>query len=219
MSKFLVISYVALFALVAPVRAEDDAAPAAAPPQAQDSAQANADVPQSVKDACQGDYEKFCNQHAPESDEVRVCMAGAFEKLSETCVTAILDSPLADQAAEQVEAARAAETEAQSDRAALGEPAPAAPEQARVKRVAKAQMPALRNAGAAQHGRRVAHHKVTVRLARIRPAAHKNTRYTAYRASKPKVRRSVAGYIRRGTGIANYYVAKYTRIGFAKAFR
>ena len=73
------------------------AAPPAAPPATDAAAQANADVPQAVKDACQGDYEKFCSQHVPESDEVRVCMAESFGKLSEPCVTAILDSPLADE--------------------------------------------------------------------------------------------------------------------------
>jgi hypothetical protein len=144
-------------------------------------------------------------------------MAESFGKLSEPCVTAILDSPLADEAAQQVEAARAAETEAQSDRDALGEKAAVAPKPARSKRVARVQAPALRHSAAAQHAKRTSHVKVSVRLSRARPAAHKHTRYAAYRASKP--RRSVAGYIKRGTSIANYYVGKYTRIGFTKAFR
>lgn len=48
-------------------------------------------------------------------------------------------------------------------------------------------------------------------------AGTKNKRHVAQRASaKP---RSVAGHIRRGTGIASRYVAKYTRFAFAKAFR
>lgn len=220
MLKLIVISCAALLALATPTLAGDEAPPAAQPAATEAATQANADVPQAVKDACQGDYEKYCSQHQPESDEVRVCMAGAFEKLSDPCVTAILDSPLAEQAAEQVEAARAQETEAEADRSELAETPAAAPRHNRVSRAARVQTPAPRKSVGvvAQHGKkRVAHAKVTVRLARIRPTAHKNVRYAAYRTSKP--RRSVAGYIKRGTGIANYYVAKYTRIGFAKAFR
>jgi hypothetical protein len=221
MSKLINVSFVALLAFAAPVFAAEDA-PSAPQPAAEVAVQTNADVPQSVKDACQGDYEKFCSQHAPESEEVRVCMAGAFEKLSETCVTAILDSPLADQAAQQVEAARAAETEAQSDRDALGAAAAGelplvAPKAPRVKRLARAQAPELRRSAVPPQAKRGTQHKITVRLARARPAAHKHTRYAAYRGSKP--RRSVAGYIRRGTSIAGYYVAKYTRIGVTRAFR
>ncbi len=225
MSKLITVSFVAFLAFAAPVFAAEDAPPVpqpAAETAAEVAVQTNADVPQSVKDACQGDYEKYCSQHAPESDEVRVCMAGAFEKLSETCVTAILDSPLADEAANQVEAARAAETEAQSDRDALGAAAPGetpavVPKTRRVKRVARAQLPDLRRSALPQQAKRGTQHKITVRLARPRPAAYKHTRYAAYRGSKP--RRSVAGYIRRGTSIANYYVAKYARIGVTRAFR
>lgn len=216
MSKLIVISCVALLAFVSPAFSAEDAPPAA-PPTTDAAAQANADVPQAVKDACQGDYERLCSQHKPESEQVRVCMAEAFGKLSEPCVTAILDSPLADEAAQQVEAARAAETEAQSDRDALGEKAAVAPKAARSKRVARVQPRVVRHSAAAQPTKRTSRAKVSVRVTRVRPAAHKQTRYAAYRTSKP--RRSVAGYIKRGTSIANYYVAKYTRIGFAKAFR
>jgi hypothetical protein len=227
MLKAIVVSCAAFLALATPLLAADDAPPAAqeAPqPAAGGAAQGNADVPQSVKDACQPDYEKFCKQHAPESPEVRVCMAGAFENLSDTCVTAILDSPLADQAAQQVEAAR---SEADKETAAEGsaEEASAAKQTATASHVQPRKAHA-RKAQAAHHrpahtaqAKRPTHTKVkvAVRLARVRPAAHKGERYAAYRGSKP--RRSVSGYIRRGTSIANYYVAKYARIGFARAYR
>ena len=62
------------------------------------------DVPQTVKDACRDDYEKHCGAHQPESNEVRDCMAAAFEKLSDTCVGAILDSNLAEDASNKVAA-------------------------------------------------------------------------------------------------------------------
>lgn len=225
MLKAIVVSCAAFLALATPLLAADDAPPAAqeAPqPATGAAAQGNADVPQSVKDACQPDYEKFCKQHAPESPEVRVCMAGAFENLSDTCVTAILDSPLADQAAQQVEAAR---SEADKETTAEGSAEEAsAPKQTATLAHVQPRKAHARKAQAAQHrpahtaqAKRAAHPKVAIRLARVRPAAHKGERYAAYRASKP--RRSVSGYIRRGTSIANYYVAKYTRIGFARAYR
>lgn len=230
MHKIIVISFVALLGLTAPVAAQPPSAAQAQIPATEDKAQtaealegatsttaaAPDDVPQSVKDACRGDYEKFCSQHEPGSAEVRVCMAGAFEKLSDTCVTAILDSPLADQAAEQVEAAREAATEAQPDSAASGEGA-VSPRFKRATRTARVHPSYSQKM--TQQSKRTPYAKVSVRLNRARPAAHKNVRYAAYRARKSKVRRSVTGYIRRGTSIANYYVAKYTRVGLTRAFR
>lgn len=228
MLKAIVVSCAAFLALATPLLAAENAPQAVQPaPDAQQATQpapaaagqeANADVPQSVKDACQADYEKFCSQHQPESAEVRVCMAGAFENLSETCVTAILDSPLAEQAAQQVEAARG--DAAEEPPAASSETATLAHVQPR-KAVSHARNGHTRRVNAAT-AQRIVRPKITIRIARVRPAPHdakprKGLRYAGYRTNRS--RRSVSGYIRRGTGIANYYVAKYTRIGFAKAFR
>ena len=55
------------------------------------------EVPQAVKDACSGDYKQHCSAHAPESDGARDCMADVFGKLSDGCVSAILNSDLVDQ--------------------------------------------------------------------------------------------------------------------------
>jgi hypothetical protein len=51
-------------------------------------------VSQAVKDACRGDYLTHCSQHEVGSEALRDCMADAFDKLSEPCVAAILDSEL-----------------------------------------------------------------------------------------------------------------------------
>ena len=74
---------------------------------------------------------------------------------------------------------------------------------------------------ATTHGIRSA--KPATRTAKAKRAAPekyagtKNKRHVAQRASaKP---RSVTAHVRRGTGIASRYVAKYTRLAFAKAFR
>ncbi len=123
------------------------------------------DVPKSVKDACRGDYEKFCAMHKPESAAVRDCMADAFEKLSDPCVGAILDSSLAEEHAAQQKVAQA-----------------------------KGHKSKTRVSSVHQRGRsKVAQKRVTPQR--------------------------VAGYIRRGTGIAERYVAKYTRLAFARAFQ
>ena len=52
------------------------------------------DIPQAVKIACSNDYHKHCIKHVPGSDAGRECMADVFEKLSETCVAAIMNSDL-----------------------------------------------------------------------------------------------------------------------------
>lgn len=61
------------------------------------------EVPQAVKDACSGDYQQHCKMHKPESDGARDCMAGVFDKLSDPCVTAILNSDLVEEQARTAE--------------------------------------------------------------------------------------------------------------------
>ncbi len=61
-------------------------------------------VSQAVKDACRGDYQTYCSQHEVGSEALRDCMADAFDKLSEPCVAAILDSELQREHAQQDEA-------------------------------------------------------------------------------------------------------------------
>lgn len=55
------------------------------------------DIPQAVKDACSDDYQQHCSTHQPESGAARDCMADAFGKLSDKCVTAILNSDLVEE--------------------------------------------------------------------------------------------------------------------------
>jgi hypothetical protein len=52
------------------------------------------DIPEAVKVACSNDCQKHCIKHEPGSDSGRECMADVFEKLSETCVAAIMNSDL-----------------------------------------------------------------------------------------------------------------------------
>lgn len=60
-------------------------------------------ISQAVKDACRGDYLTHCSQHEVGSEALRDCMADAFDKLSEPCVAAILDSELQRDHAQQDE--------------------------------------------------------------------------------------------------------------------
>src|SRR5262245_58814151 len=60
-------------------------------------------VSQAVKDACRGDYQKYCSQHEVGSEALRGCMSDAFDKLSEPCVAAILDSEFQRDSAQQDE--------------------------------------------------------------------------------------------------------------------
>ena len=115
-------------------------------------------------------------------------MAHAFEKLSDPCVTAILDSPLVEEHQQQVAASARDSAEG-----------PDGPKTAATKRTAKARHAAASKNSAGKN------------------SASKTTRRLAHRQNGP--RRSVTAHIRRGTGIASRYVAKYTRLAFAKAFR
>ena len=94
MLKSIAICAALTMAVLSPAMAEDVLQSADAPA----TAAAAGEVPQAVKDACKDDFEKHCKKHEPESAAARDCMAGAFEKLSDPCVAAILDSPLAEHA-------------------------------------------------------------------------------------------------------------------------
>lgn len=232
MLKPVAICAAILMAMSAPAFAEEAAqgapvadsaaaasAPAVSPPKTDiAAASANDDVPQAVKDACKGDYEKHCSMHAPESNEVRECMARAFEKLSDGCVTAILDSSLADQqqatvedakpqpAAHKVGSTATAKQKSRNDtrnlHASAKEPKP------------KTMLAETRAAKKkAQHAAAGNSRK---QIAKADKAPGKRTYASVERRTKKK---SVADYIKKGTGIANYYVSKYTRFALAKAFR
>lgn len=191
------------FSLISPAAAQDA-------PQTSDAtttAAAAGEVPQAVKDACKDDYEKLCSAHEPESAAARDCMAGAFEKLSDPCVTAILDSPLVEQEQQRLANAPASDQNgAEGPKSAAARPKThsAQADHKATAQKASAAKPATRTAKAT--------HAVTAKY-----VVHHSKRHFAQRANGP--RRSVATHIRRGTGIANYYVAKYTRFAFAKAFR
>ncbi len=188
MLKPIAICVALALALTAPAMAQD------VPPSADaaTTVAAAGDVPQAVKDACKDDYEKHCIQHAPEGAAARDCMAHAFEKLSDPCVTAILDSPLVEQQSQQIAKAQASEQSGvEGAKATATKPAT---------RTAKA-----RHAAASKNSAR-------------KYSAGQSTRHVAQHRQKGP-RRSVTAHIRRGTGIAKSYVAKYTRFAFAKAFR
>ena len=72
-------------------------------------------VSQAVKDACRGDYHAHCSQHAVESKELRDCMAEAFDKLSEPCVSAIMDAEMQKAEAQQDDARPAKRTDHASE--------------------------------------------------------------------------------------------------------
>lgn len=65
------------------------------------------EVPEAVQLACSDDYQKHCIKHQPGSDAGHECMADVFEKLSEPCVTAILNSDLVNDGPEPAPAVTA----------------------------------------------------------------------------------------------------------------
>ncbi len=191
MLKTIAISAAIALAIVSPAMAQDVSQAAEAP------AAAAGEIPQAVMDACKDDYEKHCIAHAPEGAAARDCMAHAFEKLSDPCVTAILDSPLVEQQSQQIAKAQASEQSGTDDpKAAATKPAT---------RTAKARHAAVSKSSARKYY--AGQH-----------SAGKSKRHVAQHRQKGP-RRNVAGHIRRGTGIASHYVAKYTRFAFARAFR
>lgn len=212
-----------LLLLASPACADDPAPVAASETAAAD------DVPQAVKDACKGDYEKNCSMHAPGTPAVRECMARAFEKLSDGCVTAILDSSLADTAAEDVAKVQQASQRSSEDKAPDADKP-----KAHVAKLGAA--PGKHTAGkgharstklAKADGHVSKRHTAKAATHVVRPApvkrpvearAKSQDRERHYAQHQGKKKGNVAGYIQKGTSIANYYVAKYTRFALAKAF-
>ncbi len=80
-----------------------------------------------------------------------------------------------------------------------------------------------RHATEAKPSKRIAQVKSSKRVAWAKPAQRtasvnqKARKLVANHAtSKGRSKRSIASYIKRGTGIASYYVAKYTRFAIAR---
>lgn len=56
------------------------------------SASAAHAYPQSVRKACAGDYQNFCKQYAPESQQARRCFEQNRRALTPRCVSALVDA-------------------------------------------------------------------------------------------------------------------------------
>ena len=57
------------------------------------SAAANADR---VRNACSGDYHRFCGQYSPNSSQMRACMQANGPALSSGCINALVDAGIVD---------------------------------------------------------------------------------------------------------------------------
>lgn len=139
------------------------------------------EIPQAVKDACSGDYQKHCHMHKPDSDGARNCMAGAFDKLSDPCVSAILNSDLVDQETPPTETAETPKAETHAATAPV--------HSGKVKKVRRAEK----------------RHKTRVAQSHRSKGAHRTRVAHRGHVSGPN---KVARYINRGTRIANFYVSK-----------
>jgi hypothetical protein len=49
-----------------------------------------------VRDACSGDYFRFCSQYKPESAQTRACMRANGRALSSGCINALVDAGIVD---------------------------------------------------------------------------------------------------------------------------
>lgn len=165
------------------------------------------DVPQSVRAACKSDYFKHCSQHQPDSPGVRDCMAGAFDKLSAPCSSAILNSNLAD-------GYKSKSSDTASKKVAKTTNSK--------RNVAEAKKGSQKVANGKKGSSKVAEGKSRSRVAQsgsVKSGSVKSgnaNRYYASAEDKPSFRynkpHTVSGYIQRGTGIANYYINRYARI-------
>jgi hypothetical protein len=54
---------------------------------------ANADR---VRNACSGDYHRFCGQYSPNSSQMRACMQANGPSLSSGCINALVDAGIVD---------------------------------------------------------------------------------------------------------------------------
>jgi hypothetical protein len=149
------------------------------------------DIPEAVKVACSNDYQKYCIKHQPGSDAGRECMADVFERLSETCVAAIMNSDLVG---EEPEPAAAESTVAET--AIPPTPTP-------VRRVAT-----YGTTRKTRTTRRSATSRSRVSARRTASRASRSRRYASRR-------RRVVGHVLRHKRLAGRYVAR----ALARAFR
>jgi hypothetical protein len=49
-----------------------------------------------VRNACSGDYHRFCSQYSPNSSQMRACMQANGRSLSSGCVNALVDAGIID---------------------------------------------------------------------------------------------------------------------------
>lgn len=158
-------------------------------------AAAAGEIPEAVKIACSGDYEKHCHMHEPLSEGARECMAGVFERLSEPCVSAILDSDLVGGETAGAEHTHAIDT-------AAAPSSPAAARTARAERSPKRSAKRKAKLAAKRAAKRTAKKRASKQRRRL-------ARNRSYRAKR------VARHIRRGTRIARSHVSR----ALARAFR
>lgn len=51
-----------------------------------------------VRNACSGDYHRFCSQYRPDSSQMRACMQANGRSLSNGCISALVDAGIVDRA-------------------------------------------------------------------------------------------------------------------------
>jgi hypothetical protein len=51
-----------------------------------------------VRNACSGDYHRFCSQYRPDSPQMRACMQANGRSLSSGCINALVDAGIVDRA-------------------------------------------------------------------------------------------------------------------------
>jgi hypothetical protein len=49
-----------------------------------------------VRNACSGDYHRFCGQYRPDSPQMRACMQANGRSLSSGCINALMDAGIVD---------------------------------------------------------------------------------------------------------------------------
>jgi hypothetical protein len=49
-----------------------------------------------VRNACTGDYHRFCSAYSPNSSQMRACMQANGRSLSSACVNALVDAGIVD---------------------------------------------------------------------------------------------------------------------------
>ena len=51
-----------------------------------------------LRNACSGDYHRFCGQYRPNSSQMRACMQANGRALSNGCINALVDAGIVDRA-------------------------------------------------------------------------------------------------------------------------